>query len=160
MRLRLLFTAAAVLALTLGAGPASADLQFECVLSGAAEVPPNASPGTGTGAFTLNAAETNLSVSVSFSGLTSAQTAGHIHGAAPPGVNAGVVFGFPNLGAVNTNWAIPAAHVTNLKAGLLYVNIHTSNFPGGELRGQIVASTPAKPSSWGRVKSLYAMNAP
>ena len=156
MRLRLLFPAAAVLAVMFVAGPASADLQFEAVLSGAAENPPNASTGTGTGAFTLNAAETNLSVSVSFSGLSAPQTAGHIHGPAAPGVNAGVVFGFPNLGAVNTNWAIPANHVLNLKAGLLYVNIHTQTFPGGELRGQIVASTPTKPSSWGRVKSLYA----
>jgi CHRD domain-containing protein len=160
MRLRILLTAALGLALVFAPRPAAADLSFECNINGAQEVPANGSPGTGTGNFTLNAAETQLTIFVTFSNLTSGQTAAHIHGPAAPGVNAGVVFGFPLGSPVNQVWAIPAAHVANLKNGLLYVNVHTSNFPGGEIRGQIVASTPAKPASWGRVKALYASNAP
>jgi hypothetical protein len=160
MRLRLLLTAALGLALVFAPSPAAADLQFECNINAAQEVPPNASPATGTGSFTLNGAETQLTIFVTFSGLTAPQTAAHIHGPAAPGVNAGVQFGFPLGSPVNQVWAIPPAQVTNLKNGLLYVNVHTQNFPGGEIRGQIVASTPAKPASWGRVKALYASNAP
>jgi len=160
MRLRMLFPAALGLALLLTPGQASAALQFQASLSSAQEVPPNASTATGSGSFTLNDAETNLSINVSFSGLSAPQTAAHIHGPAAPGVNAGVQFGFPLGSPVITNWAIPAAQVVNLKAGLLYVNVHTTAFPGGEIRGQILAAVPVVPNSWGRVKAMYSSGAP
>ena len=160
MRLRILFTAAVALAIALAPPPASAALQFECVINSTQEVPANPSPATGTGAFTLNDAETQLSINVSFSGLTSPQTAAHIHGPAAPGVNAGVRFGFPLGSPVITVWAIPAADVTSLKNGLLYVNVHSQTYPGGEIRGQIVASTPTLPRSWGKLKAIYATGTP
>ena len=160
MRLRMLYPAALGLALLLTPGQASADLNFQASLSSAQEVPVNGSTATGSGQFVLNAAETNLAINVTFSGLSAAQTAAHIHGAAPPGVNAGVVFGFPLGSPVIQNWAIPAAHVLNLKAGLLYVNVHTTAFPGGEIRGQILAAVPVVPNSWGRVKAMYSSGAP
>lgn len=56
----------------------------------------------------------------------------------------------------NAVWTIPAGDVANLKLGLLYVNIHSQTFPGGEIRGQIVASTPTQVKTWGRVKAMYA----
>jgi hypothetical protein len=152
----MLFAAGLVVVCAFAPGSASAALQFEAVINSAQEVPTNASTATGTGSFTLNDAETELAILVTFSGLTSAQTAAHIHGPAAPGVNAGVRFGFPLGSPVNLVWAIPPADVVSLKAGLLYVNVHTQNFPGGEIRGQILASTPARPASWGRVKALYA----
>jgi hypothetical protein len=154
MRLRLLFTAAIALVIAAAPAPASAALQFEASLNGAQAGTP--SPGTGTGAFTLNDAETQLSINVSFGGLVSPQTAAHIHGPAAPGVNAGVRFGFPLGSPVITVWNIAPGDVTSLKNGLLYVNVHSQTYPAGEIRGQIVASTPAKPATWGRVKSLYS----
>ncbi len=40
--------------------------------------------------------------------------------------------------------------------GAAYLNIHTNQFPGGEIRGFLVAgTTPANRSTWGRIKSLY-----
>jgi hypothetical protein len=36
-----------------------------------------------------------------------------------------------------------------------YINIHSTTFPGGEIRGQILATVPAEESSWGAIKELY-----
>jgi hypothetical protein len=33
---------------------------------------------------------------------------------------------------------VTAAQVTQLKAGQYYVNVHSTTFPGGEIRGQLV----------------------
>ncbi|MEO6463662.1 MAG: CHRD domain-containing protein [Candidatus Eisenbacteria bacterium] len=160
MRLRLLLTVAVGLALAFAPRPADAALQFEAVINSAQEVPPNSSPATGTGTFTLNDAETQLSINVVFSGLVAPQTGAHIHGPAAPGVNAGIRFGLPLGSPVNVVWAISAGDVASLKDGLLYVNIHSQAFPGGEIRGQILASTPVRPSSWGKLKAIYASVAP
>ncbi len=156
MRLRVLSTVAILAAVLALPAPASAAMQFECVLQGSQEVPPNPSPGTGTGTFTLNDAETQVSINITFSGMVAPESNAHIHGPAAPGVAAGVVFGLPAGSPKVLVWNIPAAQVANLKNGLLYVNIHSTTYPGGELRGQILASTPARPSTWGRVKALYA----
>lgn len=158
MRLRILFPSLLVFAAVtvVAVAPASAAMQFEAVINGASEVPANASPATGTGVFTLNDAETQLSINITFSGLVAPEVSAHIHGAAPPGINAGVRFGLPAGSPKIAVWNILAADVVSLKAGLLYVNIHSSTFPGGEIRGQILASTPAQAASWGRLKAFYA----
>ena len=85
MRLRDIFLASAcTLAL---AAPAMAQTTYVCVLSGLSENPPNASPATGNATVVLNAAGTQLSISVQYQGLVSAYTASHIHGPAPAGTN-------------------------------------------------------------------------
>ncbi|MGD9564436.1 MAG: CHRD domain-containing protein [Pyrinomonadaceae bacterium] len=123
---------------------------FTAYLTGAQEVPPNASPATGFGRVTLNEAETSITVSVNYGSaavpLTSNVTIGHIHGPAGPGTSAGVVFdlnptpGVPFGSVVDATFNVTPAQVANLKAGLLYFNIHTTNFPAGEIRGQIRVS--------------------
>jgi hypothetical protein len=40
---------------------------------------------------------------------------------------------------MNNTFAISAANVNNVKSGLSYINIHTTNTPAGEIRGQIAA---------------------
>lgn len=129
------------------AGPAVAQGgTFVANLSGAQEVPPNGSAGTGFGRVTLNQAETQITASVYFSGLGSIATAGHIH-AAPPAMNGAIQFNLIPPAAtsgqvVNRTFAITPAQVVNLKAGHLYINIHTNSSPGGEIRGQLDPSTP------------------
>jgi hypothetical protein len=92
----------------------------------------------------LNAAQNQITVNVSFSGLSAPATAGHIHGPAAPGSNAPVLFpfaGVPNATSGNIpeqTFAITPTQVAQLFGGLFYVNIHSSNFPGGEIRGQLV----------------------
>jgi len=106
---------------------------FTATLSGAQQVPAVASPGTGTGTVVLNAAETQIKVNLTFSGLTSAASAAHIHGSAPAGSNAGVLFDFSSVTPAATSGTIPErtfaitpAQVADLRAGLFYFNIHTS----------------------------------
>ena len=132
----------------LSAEPAAATAQnFTVTLSGLQEVPANASTATGTASVDLNAAETTITVNVSWTGLSANATVGHIHGPAGPGVNAAVIFPFAGVPAATSgsipsqSFAITPAQVADLKAGLYYVNIHNATFPGGEIRGQL---TPTK----------------
>jgi len=58
-----------------------------------------------------------------------------------------------NGGVAGAESALLAA----IAAGKAYLNVHSQAFPGGEIRGFLVPvdPTPAKPTSWGRVKTLY-----
>jgi hypothetical protein len=86
--------------------------------------------------------------SAGFTDLTAPTTAMHIHGPAGPGTNAGVVVSLaPYLftqgdttagGIIFGQVPVPTNAVDNLLAGLTYINIHTTNFPGGEIRGQLI----------------------
>ena len=75
-------------------------------------------------------------LSLTFNSLSSTQTDSHIHGPAAPGVSAPPVFHLP-LGQVSDfPITLTPSQVQDLKNGLLYVNVHSSNFPAGEIRGQ------------------------
>src|SRR5262245_23420092 len=76
---------------------AAGPLAYVASLSGAQQVPAVTSNGTGTGTVFLNAAEDRITVNLSFSGLTGAAIAAHIHGPAPAGSNAGVLFDFSGV---------------------------------------------------------------
>ena len=111
-------------------------------LTGPQEVPSNASAGTGVCAVTLNSSETQINVSCTYQGLSSNLQAAHIHGNAAPGVNAGVLFSFGVTGGASGTFtvgpfAVTPAQVANMRAHLWYINLHSVNFPGGEIRGQV-----------------------
>src|SRR6266568_1542932 len=155
----------------LAALPAHAiPVPLSTTLSGANEVPPIVSPGTGQVRATLDAAANSLFLNVTFSGLLANTSAAHIHCCAPLGTNAGVATtvpafpGFP-LGVTSGTFSsavfdltqatiynpafvtlqggtIPlaeAALIAGIQNGTTYLNIHTVNFPGGEIRGQLEA---------------------
>lgn len=132
-----------VVGIAFAAGTASAQTTFQAFLSGLGEVPPNASPATGFGTVVLNAVQTQITVNENWSGLSATASASHIHNA-PPGVNGAVIFTFAGVPAATTGaipqqtFAITAAQVAQLFAGNMYMNIHNSTFPGGEIRGQLV----------------------
>ena len=97
-----------VAAMALAALPVSvkADiLTFATTLSGANEVPPVASPGTGTAAVTVDTVANTMTVSATFSGLLtttgtglpSGTTMAHIHCCMPAGMNAGVATTVPSF---------------------------------------------------------------
>ena len=113
---------------------------FVAQLTGAQETPPpgNTSAATGLGTLLLSSDEMSAQVNLSFSGLSSTQTAAHIHGPAHMEVPGPVVF--PLLtGAVNNQTInLTPTQVAQLKGGLFYFNVHTNNFPNGEIRGQIL----------------------
>jgi hypothetical protein len=113
---------------------------YETTLSGAEEVPANTSAARGTAEVQLNANTNMLSWKVTYSGLSGPATGGHIHGPATAGQNAGVLVPFTgNLNAqpVQGQMQITPAIAGHLASGHLYVNIHTAQFPGGEIRGQL-----------------------
>ncbi len=118
---------------------------FVATLNGASEVPPEITSATGSATVILSPDQTAALVSLSFANLSSPQTAAHIHGPAEPGNNApGTILDLDQpLGQVsNLLWifaplpGLPVLDQVNaLKTGRLYVNVHTANFPSGEIRG-------------------------
>jgi hypothetical protein len=133
---RLVAAIAAAFALFVGSAAVADNLHFEAFLDGLQEVPPNASPATGTSTLTINSATNEVCVHLEFSGLIAPQTAAHVHAPAPPGVNAGIImplsFGSPS----DTCAILTAQNIADIRAGLSYVNVHSTTFPGGEIRGQ------------------------
>jgi len=77
---------------------------------------------------------------VSYSGLTGPATAGHFHGPAAVGTNAGVVlpWGSPITSPMEGSATLTPAQTADLMAGRWYANVHTAANPGGEVRGQMV----------------------
>ena len=107
------------------------------------------SSATGSAALVLDDIAQTLDVNLSFSGLLGTTTAAHIHCCAPPGVNAGIIIPFGSLfplgvtsGTYMDMFSLTPVQVTDIKSGQSYINIHTTEFPGGEIRGQI-APEPA-----------------
>ena len=96
--------------------------------------------GSGTGSATITLDDTTdvLSWNVTWSGLGGSVTGAHFHGPAFPNQNAGpqvaITLASPSIG----NTVIGAVQQAELLAGLWYLNIHSSTFPGGEIRGQVV----------------------
>jgi hypothetical protein len=135
-------------AVVLLGGTASAQQIFTANLNTIQEVPPVNSNGRGSCVITLNFAQTQITtVTCTFAGLSSGVTQGHIHGPAAPGTNAGVLFDLtPPTGVTSGTFTrgpftLTADQLGFLRSKRLYVNIHTTNFPGGEIRGQIKIQT-------------------
>ena len=110
-------------------------------INGAQETPPTGSPGTGTGCFTFDPSTNTLTFNISYSGLLGVDNAAHIHQGAP-GVSGGIVIGLVPGSPITGTSALTAAQTAQLLAGNYYVNIPTTVFSGGEVRGQILV-TPA-----------------
>jgi hypothetical protein len=127
---------------------ASAQQKFTASFNGVQENPAVNSLGRGSCVLTLNTAETQITLSCTYSGLGSNASAAQIHTNGPVGVNGPVLFNL--TGASGTSGtltlaptAVTPAQVADLRAKRWYVNIQTTNFPSGEIRGQIkIATTP------------------
>ena len=120
---------------------------FTATLSSDQETEFTGSTATGTATLTLNAEETEVAFEITASGLSSPLTGAHFHNA-PAGQDGGIVFPFTNIvmlgtdGSVTANgtWPIGAADLAELRAGNIYINIHTLDHPPGEIRGQLLAA--------------------
>jgi hypothetical protein len=115
--------------------------------------------GSGSGTLTLSG--NNLTFNnITYSGLTGASTAAHIHGPADPGISAGVLYSlspaFTTLGSSsgsingtltltdnpNGSGLTVAQQLFELNNSRFYINVHDATFPGGEIRGQILLLVP------------------
>jgi hypothetical protein len=145
------------------AGPVCADEIFMANLTGSQETPPNPSPALGFGTFALNDTRTALTFDVTYGinargpPLLAGATASHFHNG-PIGVAAPVVHGVPItigstsgelVGVWDTTGPEPLTPflVSELEAGNIYFNIHSQQFPGGEIRGQLGPSPAPEPST-------------
>ncbi len=133
---------ALVTACTLCAFAGNAGAQtYTAYLTGTQEVPPAATNASGLGRVVINEGAGTMSFVVTFSGLTSNQTAAHIHAPAGVGTNAGVGITLGVVGGTSNTiqggGAITPTQIAQIKSGLAYINVHSTNFPGGELRGQL-----------------------
>ncbi len=107
-------------------------------LSGAQEVPAATTSGTGSVTASFDKSTNKLTYEVTYSGLTGPATAGHFHGPAAAGQNAGVVVPFASATSpIKGEATLTAAQAADLLAGRWYANIHTARYPGGEIRGQL-----------------------
>src|SRR5579871_3549080 len=89
----------------------AAPLSFTVALSGAQQVPPVQTAGTGTADLTYDPATQVVTWSITYSGLAS-----------------------PITGKAT----LTAAQAKQFAAGEWYINIHTKDHPAGEIRGQVV----------------------
>lgn len=116
---------------------------FTAILTGGQEVPQNESNAFGVAFITFEEDEKLLFYSITFTdtNLIGSETAAHFHGPANPGENAPILFaitpvpGSPKVGSIGP---LKGKEIRDLKKGLLYLNIHTDEFPNGEIRGQVL----------------------
>ena len=121
-----------------GSGAAATGLTetYTAKLSPGDEVPPAAnSKGSGTFEMHVNLTNNEFTWKLSSTGLTGDATAAHIHGPAAKGSNAGVVVPLPGG---EGKGKLTQAQYGDLAAGLYYVNVHSKQYPNGEIRGQLV----------------------
>ncbi|MFA7439874.1 MAG: CHRD domain-containing protein [Sphingomonadaceae bacterium] len=167
MRRAFSISTATIITLLLASSAQAAIHLFGTELRGDNEVPPVATPATGEVLLTLDDIANTLRIQATFSGLVGTTTVAHIHCCTLPGANAGVATtlptfpGFPagvssgsydqTFSLLDSGFYSPAFFTTNgsteasamnvfvsaLNNGTSYFNIHTSQYPGGEIRGQI-----------------------
>lgn len=123
-----------------------ANLLFSARLDGAQEVPSVTTNAVGVGSFMLNESRTELCVNVAVNGLSGPITGAHIHKGAI-GVSGGVEVDLSaGLSGNQIKLKISGAILTSvlladLINGDLYINVHTTANPDGEIRGQILLET-------------------
>lgn len=140
--LRAALAAFAAVVLIAGCGmmaPQSNMVTLTTQLRGANEVPPVPGNASGQVDAMLDKGTGVLKWQLSYAGLSGPATAGHFHGPAMVGANAGI--SLPFTGAVTSPMSgqatLTAAQMADLLAGKWYANIHTARYPGGEIRGQM-----------------------
>jgi hypothetical protein len=109
----------------------------DMLLTGAKESPPVGTSATGTGTFTLTSS--GLQYDITYSNLSSSFTGAHFHRGST-GSNGAVVheISFSGNRATGT-WTNISSELRNaILDEEIYVNIHSSNFPNGEIRGQLM----------------------
>ena len=148
------FAVAAVLVLAVAPVALAAE-QFTASLSGENSVPPLEVDGTGNATVTISDDAQTVSWEITYSGLTGDPAAGHIHFGAE-GANGPVMIPFASVTPTGSSGSFNAADYEGgdglpadwdgvleaIRDGNSYVNIHTAQNQGGEIRGQL-RGTPA-----------------
>ncbi|HEY1936086.1 MAG TPA: CHRD domain-containing protein [Acetobacteraceae bacterium] len=121
----------------------AAPMSFTVPLTGAQQVPPVTTSGSGTANLTYDSGTMELTWSIDYSGLSGPVTMAHIHGPAPEGKNAGVEIwlskkGEPVSSPIKGEAKLTEAQAKQFMDGDTYINVHTKEHPAGEIRGQVM----------------------
>ena len=123
-------------------GAACADpVALKADLEPASEVPPRATQGHGALNATFDTSSRTLQWTATYDGLSTPITAAHFHGPAPVGQNAKVQVPIAKAdlpSPIKGSATLTEQQATDLMAGQWYFNIHTSQNPAGEIRGQVL----------------------
>jgi hypothetical protein len=126
-----------------GTGGGNANVStFNMSLTSSQEVPVNTSTATGNVQVMLNRTTGAVTVTGSFSGLTSNATVAHIHGPAAVGMTAPplITLTVPpsQSGTVTGTGTMDNVQMNDMLGGMTYVNVHSTTYPEGEIRAQVV----------------------
>jgi len=121
-------------------------VEFRATINAAQEVPATPSTATGNAVMLYDVGTNTFDLYISISGFTNALSASHIHEAAA-GVNGAVkvpfsLDNFAKTGTLLSGTILRQPYLGDRLALLqngAYVNFHSSQFPGGEVRGQLIA---------------------
>jgi hypothetical protein len=128
---------ASTLALVLAAPVKAEVVNLKATLNATSEVPPNASKGRGTLTATYDTTSKKLSWKGSYADLSGPATAAHFH-VGEAGKNGPVAVAItPNASPFEGSATLTDEQAADLLAGKWYVNVHTADNKGGEIRGQV-----------------------
>ena len=120
-------------------------IYLKAELGGSQEVPSNASTANGIAIVIYDPSTRLLKLIGDYQNLSAIATASHIHSPAAPGSNAPVLITLTNTGGISGtisgSGTLTVAQETDLLGGNMYVNVLSSIFPGGEIRGQLTTTT-------------------
>lgn len=139
--LTLVALAALVVAAVSSARPTSGMFELSAKLTAAQEIPKQVVKDAGAkGSFTATLSGTHLAWKLTFSGLTGAATAAHIHlGGMGKSGNVVVPLCTPCKSGQKGTATISASLLKTIQKHGTYVNVHTAKNPNGEIRGQLSA---------------------
>ena len=127
---------------------------YTAYLSPAQQNPPVPSTAFGRGIVVVDPVANTLTFTIVFNGLTSNQILSHIHAPASVGGDAPVIIDFGAIGGtsgtISGTRSITLAQINQLRQGLGYINVHSANFGGGEIRGQLAKQRPVDYDGDGR----------
>jgi hypothetical protein len=154
-----------LISLVLGAGLAAGQsTTFAARLQGSQVVPPVTTPGSGTASVVLDVGTGAVTITGSFSSLSSDVTIVALHGPAAVGSTASSIFSFSFSGTTSGTFTgssvLAAAQVQDLLNGLHYVDIHTVSWPNSEVRGQVCPLASATTRNAGTNPASFAANPP
>ena len=121
----------------------AAPVAFEVPLTGAQQVPPVQTAGSGSAKLTYDPDTRVVTWDIGFSNLSSTATMAHFHGPAVAGKNAGVKVwnsekGVEMKSPVNGQATLSPDDAKMFEAGDMYINVHSKDHPSGEIRGQVM----------------------
>ncbi|TAN10684.1 MAG: CHRD domain-containing protein [Burkholderiaceae bacterium] len=122
----------------------AAPVSFDVPLTGAAQVPPVQTAGSGDAKLTFDPSTRVVTWNITFSNLSSPVTMAHFHGPAAAGKNAPVKVWLSERGSkdvaspITGKATLSADEAQMFEASEMYVNVHSKDHPSGEIRGQVV----------------------